>query len=182
MVKNIVLLIFFLLSMLLGKDLYIFDDFQKDEDFLSKHYKKPKDGDFIVLDKKEKTKLVQKHIASFSKIKRKTISKKIKPAKEINISIDNTKKTVSSTNNKQTKQNSFDNKSITQLLKLYKKQVDANTPSKSLFSAIRNKLLKEDSNIYDKIALLNALEDIQNKNINKYEASLTLKTMIKEIK
>ncbi len=155
MLKNIVILIFFLLSISFSKDLYIFSDFQKNNS-LKNYHKKQKDTNFII----------SKKINPIKDITKTKINKQLPIIKKNPINI-----------------NPYSNKNLTELLKIYKNKIDTNTtPNQNLFLAIKNKLLKKDGSIYDKIALLNALDDIQNKNINKYEASLTLETMIKEIK
>jgi len=149
----------------------------------------PKKGDFIILDdlevnptyKKQNKNIVKNQNPPKHLITNKT-KKKIKEKNTIQIQRD-IKQT------KQVKQkpkkhiNIYQVFSLQDLLKAYKEKISSGErPNKLIYEELRKRLSKKDPNLYDKLALLNALEDIQKEHIGKYEALLTLDDMIKELR
>lgn len=79
----------------------------------------------------------------------------------------------------------YKRKNITTILKKYRESIDSdklNKNQKKLAIELRDRFLDTGFDNYDKIAIINAIEDIEDKSINKYEALLIVDTLIKEIK
>jgi hypothetical protein len=142
------------------------------EEELSLKYKRPRRGDFIILNDIQHSNAQQK---SLKKEKYETLLKLLKSQNEFS------NKTANVIVRYHT--NPYKNLSIKDLIKIYKRRVSSNQNiDKKLFITLRKKILQSNSQMYDKLAIINALEDIQNKNVDKYEALLIVNTMLKEIK
>lgn len=168
---------------------------------LSLKYKKPKKGDFIILETKktrkndfiilddmqhnntqQKFSKRKKHktLLKYKSKQKHFIAKKRKKYTKNKISF---LKNIKKDTRLKTSINPYKNLSIRDLIKIYKKRVSSNQNiDEKLFITLRKKILQNSSQMYDKLAIINALWDIQNKNVDKYEALLIVNTMLKEIK